>query len=327
MRARTSLAAAIGAALLLSAVPAARAASSPDALSLVPSDAAVVGFVRAADLRSNPFQLRVFEETDKFATEGDAGRFLAEAGIDLRNDVDSAVFTSTSLEGRGNKALVVFEGRFHPDKVTAALTQRGAQARTAAGGPYLLLKESGSGSGREPGAVAFVGRNLVVAGNEAAVVAALGDRAAGGAGFSSGTGLGRELRRVDPAATAWLLVDVSRWRRTAEPRNASGAVAGMVKALQTVSLVAIQANVERDALAIKATGLASDEETRELLEDAVRGLTAAWRMAAQEKHPELVATIRKFKVVRDGEGVTLSGSLPGELLRTMTAQKRTAAAK
>ena len=86
----------------------------------------------------------------------------------------------------------------------------------------------------------------------------------------------------------------------------------------------MQANVERDALAIKATGLSADEETRQLLEDALRGVTAAWRLAAQDKHPELVATIRKFKVERDGEGVTISGTIPGDVIRSVSAQHRAA---
>ena len=326
MRTRRFVSPATG--ILLGALLAApaRAAASPDALALVPSDAAVVGFVRAADLRSNPFQLRVFEETDKLTTDGDAARFLAESGLDLRNDVDAVVFSTTSTEGKSGRSLVVFQGRFHPDKLTAALTQRGAEPRSGVGGAYLRLKDSRSGADHGPGAVAVLGPTLVVAGNEAAVVAALGDQAAGGGGFSSGAGIGRELHRVDPSATAWLLFDVSRCRQLSQTAHGARneAAAGLLSALKSVSLVTMQANVERDALAIKATGLTADEETRQLLEDALRGVTAAWRLAAQEKHPELVATIRKFKVERDGEGVTISGTIPGDLIRSVSAQHRAA---
>jgi len=308
---------------LATALPASSASGrSPDALSLVPGDASTVGFVRVADLRSNPFQLRIFEETDKLSADGDGKRFLEEAGLNLREDVDTVVACTTSADAGRGRSLVFFEGRFDPKRLAAALSKRGGVRRTVVGGDYFRLKDESHGE-HEPGAVAFVGSRLVVAGTEPAVVAALSDRAAGGTRFSSGQGLGRELHRVDPAATAWVLVDVEKWRRAGTvPRGADGPAAGVVSALRSVSLIAMEATVEADALAVKATGLSSDEETRSLLEDALRGLTAAWRLAAQEKSPQLVAVIRKFQVSRDDEGVTISGKLPGELIRSLSAEAR-----
>lgn len=306
--------------LALLAAPA--AAASRDALSLVPENATTVGFVRVADLRSNPFQLRVFEEADKLSSDGDGARFLAEAGLNLRENVDTVLACTTwSDEGRG-RSLVLFEGRFDPTRLAAAVGKRGAARQSVAGGEYFRLKDESHGEHGQ-GAVAFVNSHLVVAGSEPAVVAALADRAAGGTGFSSGKGLGRELHRVDPAATAWVLVDVEKSRRAAASlRGGDGPAAGVVSALRSVSLIAMEATVESDALAVKATGLSSDEETRGLLEDALRGLTAAWRLAAQEKSPKLVAVIRKFQVSRDDEGVTISGKLPGDLIRSLSAEAR-----
>jgi hypothetical protein len=304
--------------LVAAALPAVRAtAASADALALVPVDATAVGFVRIADLRSNPFQLRVFEETDRLTADGDGARFLKEAGLDLRNDVD-AVVAATSADGGRGQTLVLFEGRFDVKRLEAAAEHRGALRQTAPDGNYFRVKDNGKGDG----AVAFVDAHLVIAGSEPAVIAALADRAAGGTRFSSGQGMGAELRRVDPAATAWVLADVQKWRRGRGTPHGDGAAAGVVTALRSVSLFALEATVDADALAVKATGLSADEETRELLEDALRGLTAAWRMAAQEKAPDLVAAIRRFRVSRDEEGVTLSGTLPGELIRSLTAEAR-----
>jgi len=306
--------------LALLAAPA--AAASGGALSLVPENATTVGFVRVADLRSNPFQLRVFEEADKLSSDGEGGRFLAEAGLNLREDVDAVVAcTTASDEGRG-RSLVLFEGRFDPTRLAAAVVKRGAAPKSVGGAEYYLLKDESHGEHGQ-GAIAFVSTHLVVAGSEPAVIAALSDRAAGGTGFSSGKGLGRELHRVDPAATAWVLVDVEKSRRAAASlRGGEGPAAGVVSALRSVSLIAMEATVESDALAVKATGLSSDEETRGLLEDTLRGLTAAWRLAAQEKSPQLVAVIRKFQVSRDDEGVTISGKLPGDLIRSLSAEAR-----
>jgi hypothetical protein len=306
--------------LALASVPAA-AAASPGALALVPDDATTVGYVRVADLRSNPFQLRIFEETDKMTSDGDAARFLAEAGLDLRNDVDSVVACTSAAAGARGRTLVFFEGRYDPERIGAALVKRGAVPASSAGGDYYRLKEGNAD--REPGALAFLGTDLVAAGNESAVAAALARRASGAAGFSSGTGLGREFHRIDPASTAWVLLDVQKSHAYRESGGGSGNASGVLAALKSVSFAAMQATVESDALTVKAIGLSDDEETRELLEDSLRGLTAAWRMAAQEKNPELVSAIRKFKVTRDGEGVTIAGTLPGDLIRSMTAEART----
>lgn len=301
---------------LLAAAPAAGASRDP--LSLVPADATSVGFVRVADLRANPFQLRVFEEADRLGADGDARRFMEEAGLSLRDDVDAVVACTTSSGGKGGSSLVLFEGRFDTKKLAAAISRRGAARVSAGGREYYRLKPDSE----KPGAVALVDAHLIVAGDEPAVLGALSSLGSGGTRFSSDEGLGRELHRVDPAATAWVLVDVPKWRRADRSTQGAGATAGVVTALQSVSLFALETTVEGDALSVKATGLSADEETRELLEDALRGLTAAWRMAAQEKSPELVSTIRKFKVSRDGEGVTFSGTLPGDLIRSLTAEAR-----
>jgi len=312
----------IGIALALAALLAApAAASSVAALSLVPEDAAVVGSVRLADLRSNPFQLRVFEETDRIASDGDGARFLKEAGLDIRNDVDSVV-ACTSANGSRGRALVFFEGRFDPTRISAALAQRGSVKRSTAAGEYYRIEHSENDA--EAGAVAFLGSKLIAAGNESEVAAALARKASGAAGFSAGsTGLGREFHRVDPESTAWVLIDVARSRAFHESDGANG----VMKALASVSLAALQATVDGDALTIKAVGLSDDEETRELLEDSLRGVTAAWRMAAQEKSPDLVSAIRKFRITRDEEGVTISGALPGDLIRSMTAEARSRGAR
>ena len=83
--------------------------------------------------------------------------------------------------------------------------------KSVAGGDYYLLAMRKHGrTTRDSGAVAFLSNRLIVAGNEAAVAAALGRRAAGESSFASGAGLGASFSRVDPRASAWALVDMAR---------------------------------------------------------------------------------------------------------------------
>jgi hypothetical protein len=44
-------------------------------------------------------------------------------------------------------------------------------------------------------------------------------------------------------------------------------------------------------------------------------------MAVQDKSPELVPVIRKFKVESDGDAVSISGSLPGTFLRSLESKR------
>lgn len=316
---------------LIAAVPPARAASRSDSelLALIPEDAISVGLVRLAELRSGPLAGPLFEETDRISSNGSAARFMEDAGLRPREDVDVVVASLSGDPQSGNpRPLLFFAGRFDPVKLSAAALGRGAIRASSEGAEYFRLPEGSRGGGHgEPGAVAFLDERLVIAGSEAAVARALVGRADGGTGFVSGRGLGRELGRVNTGSTAWALVDVEKLRRW-KPEQARGAAAGVVAALQSVSLFSMEARVSPDALELSATGVSSDEATRELLEDSLRGLTAAWRMAVQEKSPELVSAIRRFRITRDDTGVTISGSLSGDLIRTLTdpAQRRHASA-
>jgi hypothetical protein len=130
---------------------------------------------------------------------------------------------------------------------------------------------------------------------------------------------------VDRGASVWALVDVTRYPAIA---NRSGHVqvsgdvngepaAAILGVMKSVSLVAFQAKANGDALDLSATGVTSDADTRQLLEDSLRGLMAMWRLAVQEKSPEMVTMIRRFSVSSDGEGVSVRGTLPAAFLRSI----------
>ena len=103
----------------------------------------------------------------------------------------------------------------------------------------------------------------------------------------------------------------------------SEAVAALLGAMKSVTLFAFQASVHADDLALVASGVSPDGETRQLLEDSLRGVVAMWRLAVQDKSPELVSVIRGFRIGSSGDAVTVSGTLPGSALRTL-AEKKTA---
>lgn len=309
----------LGTALLLSLVLASPAAAggAEEALYWVPADAVSVGLVRIDALRTSPLAARLFEETDDIAADGDAAKFLEETGLRPKQDVDLMVVAGLGRpSGRGiSGALVVFEGRFDPARLSAAMESRGATRKRTSNGDYLSLESKGD----HPGAISIVSPRLLIAGSEKAVTRALAERASGGSAFLRGEGLGRHLSRIPPGASAWAIVDAVR-APVAGPDRSSGGETGdpaqaLVGAMKSVSLFVFHATARGDAIEISATGLSADDETRELLSDALKGVVAMWRLAVHEKAPDLVPILRRFEIENDGEGVTVTGTLPSSFLR------------
>ena len=313
---------------LASAGPALAVRRTEDPLALVPGDAATVAVIHWNTLRTSPFGAEVLERMDGVSTDGDGSRFLREAGLSPREDIDTLVFATTKRSGSSDDALVLAEGRFDLVRIGGALKTRGATLQKSAGGEYYRLPAENGG---HSGAVALVNPTLAIAGSEAAVVAALARRESGGTGgLLAGQGLGNQLSRVDRDASAWALVDLTRYPVTQnremhvdvrvegkdEPSRA------IVGAMKSMSLLALEAKVHGDAIDVAATGLSSDAENRSLLQDSLRGLLAMWRLAIQEKSPEMVSVIRGFKVDSDSEGVSIRGTLPGSVLRSLAAHRQ-----
>jgi hypothetical protein len=311
------------------AFPLGAATPSDDALGLIPPGAPSAGLVRIRDLRTSPLFDRVFNETGRMSADADAARFLAETGLDPKRDVDLVAFAGSPGRAGGGSVLVAFEGRFDAAKLAAATVARGAEKKTTPDGDYFLLKdEKHDRTSHENGAIAFVSNRLLVAGSESAVAQALARRAAGGGGFTAGPGLGRETSRLDPKASAWVLVDMAKMPLAGRPGGGNGdnpAVA-IVSAMKSVTTVALSVTADGDALKLSATGVSTDADTRQNLEDAVRGVLAIWRMAVQEKQPDLVPVLRGFKVTQGKDSVTLSGTLPGSAVRALN-EKRHATTK
>lgn len=303
------------------------AGSNDRLLSVVPVDAATVGLIRIDDVRSSPLGSRIFDDMDRAGADGELAVFLSEAGLDPDRDVDAMVFATTprGLSGEAD-VLVAAQGRFAPERLAKAIVARGAVSRSANGVTYYMPPAE-DGDARKA-AVYFAANDLVIAGTENAVTRAIGDLRAGGTAFRSASPLAMEMHRIDPVAAGWLLVDVQRSARLTDarpevPENAPFNAAALAKNLKKVSTVAVWAREDSEAVLFGATAVSSDLETRELLGDLLRGATAAWRMAAQEKSPELVHVIRRFRVSDGSDSVTITGSLPASVIRKATAKQAT----
>ncbi|HXI11310.1 MAG TPA: hypothetical protein VNM92_01525 [Thermoanaerobaculia bacterium] len=299
------------------AVPALFAGSN-EVLSLVPSNAVSVGMVRLSDIRTSPILGHLINETDKITVDGEAAKFLRETGLKPSEDIDSMTFAllpAGTIRGDG-RALVIFEGSFNAEKITNAIIRRGAGKVAYSRATYLRMTHE---KGNQGGAIAFLSNHIAIAGHEDAVKLALASRPAGGSDFARRAPLGRQLLHVDPTANAWAVIDVTRARLVMEgptwgtsekdPRNL---VAGMLKSVESVVLWTRESS---DELVLGGHATSKDDDTAQAIEDLIRGALGTWRLAVSERVPALVPVIRRFKVDRDGLGVTFRGSVPGKLIR------------
>ena len=233
-------------ALTLLAVAALPALAGDGALSLVPANAVTVGMVKIGEMRSSPLSSLLFQHTDKMSADGEAEKFLTEAGLSPAKDIDVlvvATYPRTTL-GSEADAIVIAEGRFNVERLTKALIERGAVKKNG-----YLQPPSESGDAHDV-AIAFPTNSLVLAGSERAVVAALAARKEGGTGFLSRGTLAIDYPRIDPSATAWALVDVTRAARLAKVGtvNTGKGQAGeaLQAALKSVSTMAVWAKDQGD---------------------------------------------------------------------------------
>jgi hypothetical protein len=306
------------AAVLLVALP---LFAKSDALSLIPNDAVSVGVVKLADLRHSALSATLFKQTDAVSSNGDAAKFLQNAGLAPSKDIDVLVVSTSPKSNLGDEAeiLVAADGRFNVDRLSAALVKRGAVKKDG----YFVLPQEVNEHGKT-GAVAFPDAHLVLMGSEAAVAEALASRATGGTTFFASSGLGRDVSRIDTHASAWAIVDVPRASRlTNSPHVPSKntqaeALSGAIKNLSTVALWATDGG---DALKLGAFGIGHDADTLQLIEDTLRGVLAAMRLAVQDKAPDMVNVLRKFDVTHTADSVQISGSVPADTLKTFVAKQ------
>ncbi len=303
-------------------------AGTDELLSLVPSDAVTVGVVRLDELKSGQFGGLLFEHTSDITTDGEAMLFLQEAGLDPMSDVNAVLFAMLPSAENAEKGelLLVVEGRFDPARLAAAVMRHGAAPVASAGGS-IYYRPTETPDGKEVDdqvpVASFVSSTVTIAGTEAAVVRALEQRAAGGSDFMVASNIGRDLAKINRKASAWAVMDVqrsARMGRSMTQKLSEENADSFGKALRYVSTMGVWASEKNGNIEFGGVALTSDGETRALLEDVVRGVTAAWRMAAREENPEWLPVIRSFKVDRDDAGVNINGAIPIALLKDKKEQ-------
>jgi hypothetical protein len=148
-------------------------------LNLVMPEAKVIAGMDVARAKSSPFG-QLFMKNMNLRDE-DLVRFLALTGFDPARDVTEVVIASVDTNtSAGANSILLVRGNFDGARLRAALVRNGLSVLQVVTGVEMLAKKG------EKGAVAFVDASLAVAGDAAAVKAAL-ERRAGGMGLPAAT--------------------------------------------------------------------------------------------------------------------------------------------
>ena len=310
------------------------AAAPSDPLTLLPANSAAIGHINIHDLKDSPLTREIFKGLDQITTDGDAAKFLSDAGLNPATDFDAVTIGAAPKLENGNEAVVVVvEGHFDPERLARAATARGAILKNAGGHSYYLLPEhQAPASAAAPhhdhsGAVAFLDNHMIVAGEEGAVAAALAGDGHRPALYEKQSGA------ITGTPTGWLLLDAARFgggkaraadtgherRPSVEGNHPEQQIASLAR---SVTFFAAQFSVERSRVSFSGHLHAADAQSRQDLEDVTRGLLAAWRMSMQEKNPDWVAVIRGFKVSQNDEGLIVSGIIPGAMIEKWHAEAK-----
>jgi len=312
---------AFGASLALAAPP-----TVGEMLKLVPEGAQTVVAMDSAALRSHPkVQAWLLEQHSWTGADQEMQQFLADAGLDPVRDVDGIVVALLG-ETHQTRGLVLFAGRYDAASLGAALVKRGATAFTIGKVAAYRLPASGQ-HGHAAGVLAIPSNELVIAGEEASVTAALAPPHAAIQLVAKEIASGH----IDVRAPFWMVANVppevrARAGQAGSHGEGDGGepIRGIVLASGAVERVAAQAFLD-DSLKVSAVAVADTVENAQLIRDAVKGALAAARLATQQKRPELVDVLRGVEVGVSGNEVSVAASIPLSLLEKLAGENKAGA--
>jgi len=289
----------------------------PELLQLVPSEARAVVAVDAAALRDEPLvQKWLLDHQDRWGgVDGEAARFLRDAGVDPAADVDALVFALLD-NGEHEHPLVLFGGRFDAASLTAAVLARGAEAEELGGVTVYRLDPNAGGA---QAVLMRITDDFIMVGDRDGLAASFG-RGAGPVHIVADEMAAGHLELTAPF---WMAADIPEGKSPQTPPPGLNAdspegrvILAVLAASSAVRRIAGWAGLDEE-LELHGFATAASDEEAGLLRDTLRGGLAVMRLAAQEHRPELVDVLRGVSVEADGAVVSVAATIPVSLLQEL----------
>jgi hypothetical protein len=273
----------------------------PAELAYVPTDSRVVAYADIRDVMDSEVR-RKLTAFQQGANDG-AADFKEKTGIDLETDIDYVVASVSGMGDptQGEPPLVLAKGRFDEVRIEGLIRDQGGIVEDYKGSRLLVSDEKKL-------AIVFLEPGLVAIGGADAVRKSI-DTKAGGSSVKSNDEVMRLVRDIDDG-DAWV---VARFDALAGGRLPD-AVANQLPPINWFSARGFINSGVEGQLRVETR----DDAAAKNLQDVIRGFMALGRLQSSQ-HPEVATFLNSVQLSGDGKNVSLSFSLPPEMIDALGA--------
>jgi len=273
----------------------------PAELAYVPADSRIVAYADIRDVMGSEVR-RKLSAFDQGANDG-ASKFKEQTGIDLETDIDYVVASTSGMSEpeQGKPPLVLAKGRFDEVRIEGLIRDQGGIVEDYKGARLIVADERKL-------ALVFLEPGLVAIGAADAVRQSIDTKAAGSS-VKGNDEVMRLVRDIDDG-DAWV---VARFDALTGGRLPD-AVASQLPPINWLSARGFINSGVEGQLRVETR----DETSAKNLQDVVRGFMALGRLQTGQ-HPEIVEFLNSVQLSGDGKTVSLSFSLPPEMIDALGA--------
>src|SRR5262245_24126185 len=273
----------------------------PAELAYVPADARVIAYADVRDVMDSEVR-RKLSAVQQGANDG-AAQFKEKTGIDLETDIDYVVASVTGMgePSKGEPPLVLARGRFDAVRIEGLIREQGGVVEDYKGSRLLVSNEKHL-------ALVFVEPGLVAVGGPDAVKRAI-DTKSGGSNVKGNAEVMRLVKDIDDG-DAWVVARFDALTGGKLPAE----VANQLPPINWFSARGFVNTGVEGQIRVETR----DEMSAKNLQDVVRGFMALGRLQAGQ-HPELAEFLNSVQLSGDGKTVSLSFSLPSEIIDALGA--------
>ena len=276
--------------------------NGPSELAYVPADAHFVAYANVRDVMDSEVRRKL---TD-LQSSPDAGpeHFKEQTGIDLETDIDHVVATFAQMDAepaQGEPPLVLARGRFDEVRIEGLIREQGGSVEDYMGSRLLLQDANRL-------ALVFLEPGLVAIGGPAAVRRSIDTKAAG-SNVTGNEEVMRLVREIDDG-DAWVVARFDALSGNRLPAE----VASQLPAINWFSAKGFIGTGLEGQLRVETR----DEASAQNLQDVIRGFMALGRLQTGQ-HPELAEFLNSVQLGSNGKTVSLSFSLPSEMIDALRA--------
>jgi hypothetical protein len=306
------------------------ASSLQTELAFVPADAAVVAYADVRAIMDSELRQRL-KLAIPVPSDGQA-EFQAQTGIDIERDIDyvvAAMVPGTTGTMGDKSGLIVARGRFDVVKLEGLAREHGATVEEYSGKRLVSITNNNVGAPAPDGTqtlhnghpsmtIAFLEPGVVAFGESATVKHAI-DAQARAQSLSSNNEITELVNDIERSNNAWAVgrLDVL--------TNHAQLPAQVSTQLASVKWFAAAAHVD-GGLSGTVRAEARDDASAENLRDVVRGVLALGRLQAQSD-PRLAVAAESLQLAGTGKTVSLSFTVPAELIDMAVSHAQTMAPK